>query len=312
MSDRRVLVTGASGCIGSVCARQLVEAGYDVHGTSRSDNHPEIEGVTWHQVDLVAPDEASKLIAGVAPTHLMHMAWHMAAGNWQASGGDEHLAWVRATSEMVQAFHRQADGRGQRVVCAGSGTEYDWNLDTYPETATREPASFYGRAKTSTGDLLMGYAELEELSLVWARIFFMYGGPENPRRLVPSVITNLLQGKEAQTSDGTQIRDFLYVEDIASAFRALLESDITGAVNVASGDGVALRTIIETIGNLTGQSDNLAIGAIAQAPGDTPKVVADTSRLRSIGWEPAFDLEAGLGATIDYWQSRIDAGETFE
>jgi len=312
MSDRSVLVTGASGCIGSVCARQLVAAGYDVHGTSRSDAHPAIAGVTWHKTDLIAPGATAELVAEVAPTHLLHMAWHMAAGNWQASGGDEHLAWVRASTELVQAFHHQANDRGLRVVCAGSGTEYDWNLDTYPESASRKPASFYGQAKTSTGDLLMGYAELEELSLAWGRIFFMYGGPENPRRLVPSVITNLLQGQEAPTSNGTQIRDFLYVEDIASAYVALLGSDMTGAVNVASGDGVTLRSIIETIGELTGATDLLRIGAIDQAPGDTPKVVADVTRLRSIGWTPAFDLEAGLAATIDYWQRRIDAGETSE
>lgn len=303
---KRVLVTGASGCIGQVTARHLVEAGYEVHGTSRSAHPRPIDGVTWHQIDLVAPKEATRIIHDLKPDHLIHLAWYMSAGNWQASGGDEHLDFMRATTHLVQAFRHMG---GQRAVLAGSGTEYDWNLDTYPETASRQPASFYGQAKSATGDLMMGYAELERLSLVWARIFFMYGGAEAQNRLVPSVILNLLRGKEAETSDGTQIRDFLYVEDIARAFVNLLNSEATGAVNIGSGEGVTLRSIIEKIGELTGRPELLRIGAIPQAPGDTPKVVADNTLLRNTGWIQKYDLEAGLRETIDYWQHRLDQGD---
>ena len=72
-------------------------------------------------------------------------------------------------------------------------------------------------------------------------IFFLYGPHEPPGRLIPSVIQALLKGEFARCSHGRQIRDFLYVEDVAEAFVALLDSDITGPVNIASGSPTPRR-----------------------------------------------------------------------
>jgi nucleoside-diphosphate-sugar epimerase len=114
-----------------------------------------------------------------------------------------------------------------------------------------------------------------------------------------------LAGQPAKTSHGLQVRDYLYVSDVADAFVRLLESEVTGPVNIASGVPITLKEIVTRIGELTGRSDLIQIGAIPAASTDTPLVVGDVSRLSSsLAWTPAWDLDRGLRATIDWWRSQ--------
>src|SRR5207245_614301 len=82
--------------------------------------------------------------------------------------------------------------------------------------------------KLALASLLEAYAGQTGLSQAWARIFFLYGPREHPKRLVSSVIRSLLRGERARCSHGQQIRDYLHVEDAAGALVALLESEVTG------------------------------------------------------------------------------------
>ena len=136
-------------------------------------------------------------------------------------------------------------------------------------------------------------------------MFFLYGPHEHPDRLVSSVIRSLLAGQPARTSHGRQVRDYLFADDVASAFVRLLESDVRGPINIASGEAIVLRDIVTRIGVIMGREDLLQIGAIPAAPTDTPLVVADTTRLFSeLQWKPEWDLERGLRASIDWWRTR--------
>jgi nucleoside-diphosphate-sugar epimerase len=104
------------------------------------------------------------------------------------------------------------------------------------------------------------------------------------------------------------VRDYLFVEDVADAMIRLLESDVTGPINVASGQAVTLRSIVEKIGERTGRSELIQFGAIPQAATDTPLVVADTSRLAAeLDWQPHWDLDRGIETTIGWWRRQMHA-----
>jgi nucleoside-diphosphate-sugar epimerase len=142
-----------------------------------------------------------------------------------------------------------------------------------------------------------------DLTSAWGRIFFLYGPHEHPDRLVASVIRSLLAGQPARTSHGRQVRDYLYAADVADAFVTLLDSGVTGPINIASGQAVALRDIVNRVGQLMGRPDLIELGAIPTAPTDTPLVVGDTARLCSaLRWSPSWDLDRGLAATIERWR----------
>jgi nucleoside-diphosphate-sugar epimerase len=140
---------------------------------------------------------------------------------------------------------------------------------------------------------------LHSLSSAWGRIFFLYGPGENSFRIVPSVIYALLRGEPAHCKNGEQLRDFLYVEDVAAAFVALLESDIKGVVNIASGVATPLKNMIFAIAEQLGRQDLVQLGAIPSSISEPQKLIADVGRLKNeVGFEPLFKMNQGIDLSI--------------
>jgi nucleoside-diphosphate-sugar epimerase len=303
----RVLVTGASGCIGRHIVPQLISRGWDVHAVRSprsAAGTPPIEGVTWHAGDLLRTTGVDSLVGAAAPTHLLHLAWYIAPGRWAQA--PENFEWVQASLALLRAF--KAHG-GRRVVIAGSCLEYDWRYGYCSEALTPcTPHTAYGACKHALQVLSAAMSRDSAMSSAWARIFFLYGPHEHPDRLVAAVVRSLLAGEPARVSHGRQVRDYLFVEDVADAMIRLLESDVTGPINVASGQAVTLRSIVEKIGERTGRSELIQFGAIPQAATDTPLVVADTSRLAAeLDWQPHWDLDRGIETTIGWWRRQMHA-----
>jgi nucleoside-diphosphate-sugar epimerase len=299
---KRVLVTGATGCIGRHLVPLLAARGWDVHGVSSAAGPDRPAGATWHTADLLDAAQVEALGSRVQATHLVHLAWYIAPGRWAQA--PENLAWVRASLALADAFQRHG---GHRIVGAGSCLEYDWRYGyCHEERTPRTPHTVYGECKDALHRLLGTLQTTSDVSVAWGRIFFLYGPWEHPDRLVPAVMRALLAGEPAKVSHGRQVRDYLFVEDVASAFAALLESDLRGPINIASGRPIALREIVERIGRLIGRADLVRFGAIPAAATDTPLVVADTTRLsETLGWTPAMDLDAGLERTAAWWTARM-------
>jgi nucleoside-diphosphate-sugar epimerase len=152
--------------------------------------------------------------------------------------------------------------------------------------------------------MLFAFANQASLSAAWGRIFFLYGPHEHPSRLVASVIRALLRGEPAPCSHGNQIRDWLYVQDVADAFVALLNSDVTEPVNIASGQPVSIRDVVYRIAGHLGREDLIRLGAVPTLANEPPFLLADIRRLREqVGWRPKFTLETGLAQTIEWWAS---------
>jgi nucleoside-diphosphate-sugar epimerase len=295
-----VLVTGATGFVGRHALHVLLRSGHDVHAVARTPPSGADE-VTWHAADLLEPGAAERVVAAARPSHLLHLAWYAEHGRyWTAP---ENVQWVEATLALFRAF---AGGDGERAVLAGTSAEYDWSHGFCSEHVTpRRPATLYGVAKDAAHRVVRAAAEQAGVELAWGRVFFLYGPHEHPERLVSSVARALLAGRPAPVSSGVQVRDFMHVADVASGFVALLESDVAGPVNVASGDPVRIRDVVTAIGELAGRPDLPRLGELSDRPGDPPLLVADVRRLRDeVGFAPRHSLTEGLRATLDWWRSQ--------
>jgi nucleoside-diphosphate-sugar epimerase len=300
---KRVLVTGATGFIGRHCIQPLRDRGYEVHAVS-SQGRADIEGVEWRKADLMAPGAARSVLAEVRPTHLLHLAWYVVPGKLIAS--PENFRWVEASMELVRSF---AEAGGKRVAVCGSGYEYDWSYGFCHELRTpTRPDTAYGACKQALNLLLGAYAAQAGLSAAWGRVFFLYGPHEHPDRLVSSVIRALLEGRPAPCSHGRQVRDYMHVQDVADGLVALLDSAVTGPVNVSSGQAVTIREIVQTIGAILERPELIQLGAIPARANDAPLVAGDNARMvAETGWSPKLDLEAGLRQTIEWWRGRSAA-----
>jgi nucleoside-diphosphate-sugar epimerase len=302
---KRVLLTGATGFIGRQCLPLLQAKDYEVHAVSSTAVHENEDGVFWHQADLLDSNQTANLMARIKPTHLLHFAWFAVPGAYWTS--TENLRWVQAGIDLAREFDRF---NGERAVFAGTCAEYSWQGGYCSERTRLEPATLYGKCKHSMQILLDGFAAQASLSAAWGRIFFLYGPYEHPRRLVASVIRSLLRDEPANCSHGNQIRDFLNVRDAAGAFVALMESDIQGPLNIASGNATLLKDMILKIAVKLNRVELVHLGAIA-APVNEPRVLlANVERLfAEVGWQPAYDLDRGLDDAINWWREHLDTGE---
>ena len=296
---KTVMLTGASGFIGSHCIPLLIKQGYEVHALTSGKNPQSDRSVTWHSVDLLNPDQVHNVIESICPTHLLHFAWYTKPGMyWSAR---ENVQWLQASLNLVQEF---SAGGGKRMVGAGTCAEYDWRFGYCSEDITPlKPQTLYGISKESFQIIAQEILKIADISNAWGRIFFLYGPYEDQSRLVPSIINALLRAQPASCTTGNQIRDYLFVEDVADAFVGLLDSPVNGPVNIASGKPVSIREIIELIGTKIGHEELIRYGQLPTSSSEAPFIVADNRRLiNEVGWTQQNDLNRGLERTISWWK----------
>jgi nucleoside-diphosphate-sugar epimerase len=298
---KKVIVTGAAGFIGRQTLQPLLESGYEIHAVDlrKIEDFAQKE-INWHQIDLNDKTSVNNLLKQIAADDLLHFAWFTRHGEYWSSA--ENFKSLFASFNLLEAF---AENGGNRVVISGSCAEYAWNNKVCDEQQSLlAPATIYGQCKLAMYNLLQAYAAVHNLSWAWGRLFFLFGPYENKKRYVSSVINSLLKREAALCSHGMQIRDFMSTIDAAHAFVALLQSDVQGAVNIASGEPKSLKDIALIIGKYLDSENLLKFGARSAATNDSEKIVANCYRLHNeVGWTSASNLQQRLLQTIDWWRN---------
>lgn len=286
---KRLLVTGATGFIGREVLRRVPHDVFDVHAVTSGAAAGGESFVAWHQSDLLDPRAVNVLLARVKPSHLLHLAWDPGVEGYRTT--PRNLDWLAAGVTLARTF--RAHG-GARAVYAGTCAE-------------RQPElSLYATCKAALSEVLREYAREDGWHYAWGRIFWPYGPRGASHRLVPYVIERLLAGEVARCSPGVQTRDFVHVGDVASGLLALLESESDGPVDIGTGEGTRVRTLVELISQRIGRQDLLRFDGATPPAGEPDVVVASPTALRSTGWRPR-PLSEGLAETIDWYRERTTA-----
>lgn len=295
---KKVLVTGARGLIGRHCLPLLLKQGFEVHGTSSRTSDFNVPGVQMHLIDLLDKAQIKKVIQAVRPSHLLHLAWVTTPGSLWSS--PDNYRWVEASLSLTRYFKEYG---GIRAVFSGTCAEYDWNFGICSENETPlNPATVYGKSKKE----LFQRLQTMELNWAWGRVFHLYGPYEPQKKLIASVILSLLKGEKALCSHGNQLRDFLHVKDVASAFFTLVNGSFQGALNIASGISVSLKSMCLKVGEKMNAVENIHFGALPPALNDPPILIADVKRIyNELQWKPSLNLDQGLEETIQWWKENF-------
>lgn len=300
---KKVMLTGASGFIGRHTIPFLIKRGFEVHAVHH-DREPQTAptaGLHWHQCNLLNSSEQMHLLSEVKPTHLLHLAWYAVPGKYWMS--EENRKWEQASWEVIADFVRRG---GRRAVIAGTSAEYDWSTGYCSDKTTPlKPESVYGRCKNDLHNVISQISRETGLSYGWGRVFYLYGPHEYPERLVSSFIRSLIKDEVMTCRHGNRMLDFLHVQDAASAFVSLLDSNVTGAVNIASGIPTALKDIVNTIAEKLNKRELVRYEECLSNETEDRSLVAEVKRLNSeVGWVPGYDIERGLQHTIDWWKTK--------
>lgn len=296
----RALVTGASGFIGGRLCQRLLTEGEEVHAISRRPQQD--DSVRWWQSDLGDADDVATTLGQIRPDVVYHLAGYV-------SGSREIEAVLPSLrNNLVSAVNVlvAAARLGCSVVLAGSQEE--------PEPASEDPvpASPYAAAKLAVGSFARMLHALHGLQVVNLRVFMVYGPGQHDRtRLVPYVITSLLQAERPRLSSGTRPVDWVYVDDVVDAFiTASSRDDLAGAsVDVGTGELVTIGAIVERIVETVGTGVEPDFGALPERPLEIVRV-ADVERTKHLlRWQPRTTLTEGLRSTVDWYRAELERDE---
>ena len=293
---RVVALTGASGFIGGALLRQLLAAGADVHAISRRPAPPGTEQGRWWQLDLCAPAELDGLLLEVKPDVLFHLAGETSAARDLDLVGPTFTANTVATVNLLSAV--AASSPSTRVVAAGSMEE--------PTRTGDCPGSPYALSKMVAAGYARLFHELYGTRVVHLRVFMTYGpGQSAVGKLVPYVSLALLGGEPALLASGRRQVDWVYVDDVATAFLAagLAGPEADGQfLDIGSGELTSVRAVAEEIAAIVGGGE-LRFGARPDRAREEERAADPTAAESILGWRSATALSDGLRRTIEWYRS---------
>jgi len=305
----KVLVTGATGFIGACLARYLVEQGYDVHIFTRmASNTWRIADIlnllTNHEVDLRNQSSVEQAIEDIRP----QIIYHLAAHGTVVAQNDANALFESNFIGTVNLLRSCEKVGFDCFVNTGSSLEYGLKSEPMEESDFMSPLGDYGVSKAASTLYCRSEAIGKELPIVTLRLFTTFGPWDDPKRLIPYVIKSFLRGKQPELSTPQSVRDFIFIDDILSAFSAVVKKPFRGDIfNIASGIQHPIGEVVAVIQNIVGTGLRPLWGARAPQRAEPVKCIASIKKAETqIGWRPSMTLRNGLVRTVEWMRNNLD------
>lgn len=305
--QRRSLVTGGAGFIGSNLVDALIERGdellvVDNISTGKRDNLSGAiaNGARLIEADITDSAAISVIVGDFKPSAIFHLAAQIDVRKSVADPAFDSAVNIGGTINLLEAAREHKVGRF--VFSSTGGAAYgEADLIPTPETEATNPEAPYGQAKVAAEGYLALYSRLYGLSTVALRYGNVYGPRQDPlgeAGVIAIFCGKALQGQRPTVfGDGTQTRDYIYVSDVVDANLAAAESDITGPVNIGTGNETSVLDLIERL-KPHAKGDFTPVLEPAR-PGEMARSALDASLAHNqLGWSPRVALDDGVANSV--------------
>lgn len=300
----RVLVTGANGFIGGHLVRELLQSGYEVHGLGRlpSCKH---EVSIYHSCDLENMSVTSDVIRSIQPSIIVHLAGLRLRSEESSAFRKNLTDSTEMTLNVIEACLGEVWLK--RFIAIGTCEEYGNLSIPFIESDREIPLTAYAWGKLATTKLLQTLSRTHNFPAVILRPSVAYGPAQDSSMFVPALITALVNGQDFKMTDGTQTRDFLYIDDLILAIRQAMHSDVNGMViNISSGEEVSLGSLVEIVVSIVGREAHKHVlsGSLPRRHAEVGRYVATNQLAKEVlSWEPLVGLEDGIERTINWYRN---------
>ena len=298
-SPQRILVTGGTGFVGRAFVSQLSASAHAVACLVRSPEN--LKDLKWNQIlvgDLANPpwQEIERFRANVC----VHCAWISTPGIYLSSPENKlHLEWSQSFLE------RLASTGVTHFVVLGTCIEYASESSPLSETTTLlNPLSHYAKAKNELRLWLEDFSLKNGTTFSWVRLFYPYGVGEHPQRFCSLLIQKFLRREGVAVKTPGSLKDYVHINDVGRALRTIVESRSVGPINLGSGCAVRMGDLAYEIASLCGSEQYLSLSDPPEID-PFPRVIADSSKLRALGWSPQVELKEGLKSLVAQLKSQL-------
>ncbi len=314
--SERILITGGTGFVGSHLVEVLHAHGQkDVHVTSLSGQAGYVEGILpqnqVHQLDLVDFAAVQTLLKELQPTQIYHLAAHAVVGSSFDQGSIVLENNLKLQLSLLEAVRDQIPKT--RVLVVGSGMEYDLITHTQEKKISElhplGPVSPYAVSKVIQDLLGLSYAYSYNLDIVRVRPFNHIGERQTADFAIPSFAKQIVaieRGQQDHISVGNldAVRDFTDVKDVCEAYLLVMEHGQTQDVyNIGSGKGYTMQEMLDLLCQLSTADVKVIIDPAKVRPLDVPAIIADSSKIQQLGWQPKIELKETLQRILDEWRN---------
>ncbi len=300
MTQPKILIVGGHGFIGKHVAAHALRLGWDV--TSLSLQHRQNNGdLKTISADITKFNELEQALHQKKFDYVINCGGYIHHALFSQGGLSSLESHFIGVVNLTQILDRSTL---RAFINLGSSDEYGNNPAPQDESQREAPLSPYSLGKTASTHFLQMLHRTENFPAITLRLFLTYGPGQNDERFLPQIIKGCLQDRSFPTSAGEQLRDFCFIKDTVDAlFIALDKPAAHGEViNIASGQAVSIRHMIETVRNLIGQGQP-QFGKIPYRTGENKALYANISKAYALlGWQPSTSLTEGLQQTINYYR----------
>ena len=318
-----VFVTGGAGYIGSVCVEELINAGHEVtvfDNLSEGHRSAVDHRAVFIQARLSDMENIQEAIRDAKPEAIIHFAANALVGESMVNPGKYFRNNV---SNGVKILEAAVQGGVSKFVFSSTCATYGMP-DQVPitEDLPQRPINPYGESKLMFEKMLQWYQKIHGLEFVAFRYFNAAGATEQfgehhrqETHLIPNVLKVALGqspqveifGTDYETADGTCVRDYIHVVDLAQAHIQALAPGKSGFYNLGNGDGYSVRQVIQTCEKVTGRK--ISTLEKPRRPGDPPRLVAAATKAkREFGWTPKFPRLEDIVRTAWQWHEANPQG----
>lgn len=315
LANARVLVTGATGLVGSSLVRCLLSADAEVHALVLPEPEPEsdllrsgrLARIRVHEGRLEDPVAVAAAVEAARPRFVFHLGAQPLVGLARAHPVATFEANVRGTWALLEACRTMSEP--PIVAVASSDKAYGASAKLpYVETDPLAGSEPYEASKAITDILAQTYARSYGLPTRIARCGNIYGiGDWNWSRIVPGTIRSLLRGERpVLRSDGTPVRDYIHVDDVVAAYLALATADVAPgeAFNFSSGERLTVREVVDAVTTAVGVA--LQPVVLNEARGEIAAQYLDSSKARTtLGWKPRRRLGESLSDIVTWYRELL-------
>ncbi|MFA5306197.1 MAG: NAD-dependent epimerase/dehydratase family protein [Candidatus Babeliales bacterium] len=305
-----IFITGGAGFIGANLVHKLIRDGHTALHVLVEKNsdlwrlQPALNNLTLHEITLTDHAGIRRLIQGIRPTHIFHLASY----GGMPHQNDQQTIYDVNFYGTINLFNACKEIGFECFINTGSSSEYGIQDQPMHERMQLEPVTDYGVAKAAATQFCLKEALFNKLPVHTIRPFSVYGDYEMPTRLIPTILVNALQGTPINLSSPTSVRDFIYIEDMIELYMAVAHKPPQHMYVLNGGTGIqsTIHDVADTVEKLIGKKLIINWGSSAPRPWEPQSWRADSTQTQAhAGWTPLYTLQEGLANALVWFAQHI-------